>query len=817
MTQARARILTRFKSVTLRIALLLPISLALGLTQAPTAWAKPPISQYIDYNTFEFLVRKCTWALRDVNQVIGNDPNLFFGGGGLRGVIGYIYNSVEKRIPASSLCNKFIGNVENFTQHGADKDLYVRPGYQHVGNKGGWDILSAEFAAASREAGGTAIEKVQVRPDEIVDPFGALHSYYNGELKYIDVPESQFAKFRQSSGNAGLSSNRKTALLLRWLRFAADLPGVTLTQDQIKMANKILTDEILNGQIEPGNYWVAKALKKNFTSHGVHHFDNWKDLFTTIPLGCYLGDLGYFVVNGHHNVPLAKLFPAEDCAEARVKLYTEALRKDIPDYQIADHRISVPDSAARVVSDETARAYLKEVAKAAPQLTDHPNPGMLPAATYTSHPLTTALIRKLSAHQTPENLAVIKELRPIYQRMLENPMPGTAEALGFDVLRALDLVDEKTLEKWTSGPLFIYSDRADEKLELLHKKNPEAARAVIRKILEGKISSDAAWIPFSRILSKPESPLAKDLGSELNRNFDIFFDHIAPEHNIGQGALNVLVSAKKMISEENQKKFAVHVAKSFAATNSSTNTEIMNLMLNLVLNDQPQMLDFLAPEDLKRLVDKHFKTDAAINDLKRFANADRRPPTITSLYTMDPDFVNYLQYGNTKHPKLIPYFAQAKEELYQAVTQFMHSPNVSSEEAWHLVRSCKVLRLFQGAEHDLLKEYASRFGTLDHFISNRDFFDWDAREQFPSAREYFRQNLNAHPEFFEGPTTEAKLPFEDLKRLLGFWSLSDEFEVITKGYGNKKTIQVLPKEDSWKRTLYKTICKPAEKQLTHSK
>jgi hypothetical protein len=816
MTRVRRHILKLLKSVPNRIAILLPVLLALGMIQSEVAWAKPPISRYIDYPTFEYLVKKCTGALKDVNQVIGKDPNLFFGGGGLRGVIAYIYRSVEQGFPSSSLCNQYIGTVENFTQYGADKDLYVRPGYHHIGKKGGWDILSAEFAAASRQAGGAAIEKVQVRPNELVDPFGALRAYYQGELKYIDIPESQFAKFRSSTGDAGLASNRKTALLLRWLRFASELPGVTLTGEQLKMANDVLTDEILHGQIEPGNYWVAKALKKNFWSHGVHHFDNWKEFFTGIPVGCYLGDLEYFVVNGHANVPLSQIFSAEECAEAKVKLHTEALRRGIPAYQIANHQLPINLSVMRSVSDETARNYLKEVARAALLLTDHPNPGMLPGATYTSHPLTAALINSISSRETPENLAVLKELKPVYQRILKNASPGTEEALDFDVLRALDLIDEKTLEKWTSEPHFILFVKAEEKLELLHKKNPEKARAAIRRVIDANFTDDSVWNTFLSILSKPQSELAKDLGAEINRNFGVFLKRVVPERNRGKGTLNLLASAKDMISEENQKQFAARAAKLAESTSLSGNNEVMDQMLRMVM-DQPQTFEFLPAEDLKRLIYNRFKIDAALNDLKRFASPGQRPPTITSLYKLDPVFVGFLKQGATRSPQLDPYFARSREELYRAVTEFMHSPHVASEEAWSLLQTCKVLNLFRGANHDLLKEYASRFGTLKDFTHMRSFFDWNVREMYPSAADYVRANLAANPEFFKGSVEDAKAPFQDLKTLLSFWGLEDEFDIIAKGHGKNRTITVLPKEDSWKRTLFKAICKPAEKKLNHSK
>jgi hypothetical protein len=267
VASTRKNVIRRFYAAT-KIGLL---ALALSLAPFQPLLATPV--KNVTYEQFEQLLKEKTAQIPELQELwswraSSNEP-VYLGGGILRGLLKWL----EIKLRHSSFEQVRQTTVptvqELLIQKNADMDLYHdrygKAWFQnHMPQYGDWDILTKDFREQSIEAGGPAIEKIRVSPDQVEDPLGGLRAFYEGKLPYVDVPEKVFKKFRGERGT--LNSNMKSALVLRELRFANEMPSVEIDEDTSRRLHAAVDSELT--RIQPRNYWIQKTLKKFHASTG---------------------------------------------------------------------------------------------------------------------------------------------------------------------------------------------------------------------------------------------------------------------------------------------------------------------------------------------------------------------------------------------------------------------------------------------------------------------------------------------------------------------------------------------------------------------
>jgi hypothetical protein len=287
------RSLRGLKQTFLSVVLLL-VLLFLGSAGAICAPVKNA-----SYEEFQSLVRESVAKIPDLNplwqwRANHNEP-VYFGGGGLRGLLKWLEYQL-RHASVDQVRAMRVPKMDHLISEWADKDIYhdkvdsnwFKSNFPAYGD---WDVLTRSFYDSSLEAGGPGIEKVRVNPSQIDDPFGGLAAFYKGELNYVDAPEEVFRKFRGASPS-GLSENYKAALVMRTLRFANDMPSVTLDKETLAVMKAAVESE--QHLVAANNYWLQKSLYKLYLSNGKNSRKTIKAL-DSVGLTKTLATNGYYL------------------------------------------------------------------------------------------------------------------------------------------------------------------------------------------------------------------------------------------------------------------------------------------------------------------------------------------------------------------------------------------------------------------------------------------------------------------------------------------------------------------------------------------
>jgi hypothetical protein len=333
--------------------------LALTLTLAHCSSLLAAPVKNVTYEQFEQLVKEKTAEIPELQTLWSWRANhhepVYLGGGILRGLLKWL----EENLRDSSFENvrkMAAPRIEELLiQKDADWDLYHdRVGAdwfkENMPEYGSWDILTREFREQSIEAGGPTIEKIRVSPNQVEDPLGGLKAFYEGKLTYIDVPEWTFRKFRGTK--KALSTNMKSALVLRELRFANEIPSAELDEETKLLLRSVVKSELK--RIKPQNYWIQKSLKKFHASTG-GSVERTMKLLREYGLAGALAKNGYYLEEGSSGTAAAKKyvllqFSPDEISNKDFKAFKRSTNDIAANIEGMKYLLSKADNIERVVS-----------------------------------------------------------------------------------------------------------------------------------------------------------------------------------------------------------------------------------------------------------------------------------------------------------------------------------------------------------------------------------------------------------------------------------------------------------------------------------
>ncbi|MBC7386512.1 MAG: hypothetical protein H7301_10185 [Cryobacterium sp.] len=224
----------------------------------PSVFARP-LDGVVTYAQFETLLKLKSGDIPDLAPLRTAgvwDPkwkDVYVSGGCLRGLSHWIYD----RLQTQSYSEVALLPVPEISQllriSWSDRDLVAPDALVEklkTQMTSGWDVLSESFQNESTVAGGPGLDKSRVNPFRVVDPLNGLKDYYHGRIV-----------FHEASGSINgeqLKENSVTAMALRYLREAVDLPELHTTTESLARVAKAGESE----RLSPNNYWVNKALHK---------------------------------------------------------------------------------------------------------------------------------------------------------------------------------------------------------------------------------------------------------------------------------------------------------------------------------------------------------------------------------------------------------------------------------------------------------------------------------------------------------------------------------------------------------------------------
>ncbi len=750
------------------------VLLLVALLPASPARGERPISAFMDLATLRFLVRKCTNAIREVNQIFANDPSraLFFGGGGLRGTLAYIYQQSARGFRRDQLCNEFIGSITDFIQEGADKDLFLREGYKLVGSKQGWDVLLSSFWKESRKAGGAAIEKVLVRPDEIDDPFDALAAYHRGESPFINVPESVFAAYRSSQNADGLRDNRKTALILRWLRFNEDLPGLKVTSQQLREAAEIVYTEIASNQLTHNNYWVEKSLKKHFSTMLTRYFDgtNSSDRFWTryldslfqVGIGCHFAKLGYSIRYRNRDYRFRDTFTLDRCIEHALRVQLRGARQYILRSELPKEYRSLSLPAGARIDSALANEWLDVTS------TELRNrvAGSLNAPIEASY----AFQREtLTAYLYATDSAAKAKFAAAFAAWVDSPLAEDARywsMFSFAAFQRAGLDSAEMVRRAVAVGVF------EGEAKLIEQFAETDPAAVARNAYEDTLNGGRRYLGFRR-LADGSVGQAADRG--LNQRFRDLLTDNAPE-GISAAWIAWVQDATRagaIISEENLK---------LLAAQSESNERALDLARRL-FSDRLVLTEFYRKLSPKRQLSIAYEEVGRTQFLARLT-----PGKVALLGDKPPfslEFMAYLADGTGTDSEL---YSRVRGAAYADLLAAMTDAPFGALEAWELLRFGARLHPLDWRETDLLTLYLQKYVAPTDLAILATLASDPHIRKYPRIREFVRDSLAS-----AGPvsgTTRARGTGKNLRKLhadiatlLLEHGLEKDFEPLLSGVG----------------------------------
>ncbi|MBC7386510.1 MAG: hypothetical protein H7301_10175 [Cryobacterium sp.] len=755
------------------------------VTAATQAHAGPPISTWVDLPTFKFLVRKCTNAIQDLNPRFVEDPNVFFGGGGLRGVVAYIYRNLQLGYTSDQLCNKWIGNVDQFTQAGADKDLFIREGFKAPENKQGWDMLDSAFWIESRKAGGAAIEKVQVRNDELRDPFDALAAYHRGELLFIDAPEDQFAKYRGNRGG-GLRGNSKTALLLRWLRFSEDLPGVKISDAQWDMAAGIVFEEISHSQIETDSYWIAKALKKQFLSLATLYgrqndfWEKWKKPFIRMGLAGELSTRNYEVINGTTHLPLKSIFLASDLYESKLRFQMEGFAKghrfsSFPKaYQSSEYHLKI--------SPELARDYVRTATQ---ELVNYlfttPISGYVDGL-LAGQPAVFSAYRKMEAGKDKSLFEEVFTKLLSFPRFADDPFWAK---IRYEWVSATPLLTDALMQRMVSSrkPEMI-SDQLDH-ARLLSASATRFPNSKINHVTDFIEKMEPIhWKEFLHSDTRPEildfiSQKSNALIFRAVEGDEKALNSLRASGTLNDVSLLASPTAFKLVAE--------------GMIRGEKNTDRVAAM-------------YTSNANLWTLFSQKTSQESRLAFTLREIGFEKFKETLHKKKLSDPElstyfsasFQDYLEDDSLSFV-LANEFRLARKAIFSEIEATLAAPDANQEFSWKLVKESIPFRSATGST-DLLEMYLDRFGVFSELEPVTVFLN--VPRGFPSEKEFLFQNLIAHPKQVTKQGQKTRALYERTRNLLNRYQLDESFDLLLTDFP-PRSVSVLPTKKGLSRALHR--------------
>ncbi|MBC7386513.1 MAG: hypothetical protein H7301_10190 [Cryobacterium sp.] len=219
------------------------------------------LKNLVTYSQFETLLKLKSSELTELKPLWDKqrfDPRwrrIYLSGGTLRGLAHWVHESLQTH-SYDEFVNLPVPSIANLLRiTWSDRDLVVPDDQAPLVASllgGGWDVLSESFQLESTLAGGPGLDKSRVNPYELVDPLHGMVDFYEGKLT-----------FHQPSGMVSgrlLTGNSQTAMALRFLREAIDLPELVPDAESMEQIRAIGRREVL----PTNNYWLEKALHKLF-------------------------------------------------------------------------------------------------------------------------------------------------------------------------------------------------------------------------------------------------------------------------------------------------------------------------------------------------------------------------------------------------------------------------------------------------------------------------------------------------------------------------------------------------------------------------
>ncbi|MBC7386511.1 MAG: hypothetical protein H7301_10180 [Cryobacterium sp.] len=764
--------------------------------------AEPPISTWVDLPTFQFLIRKCSNAIIDVSPYIQH-KKYFFGGGGLRGTIAYIYRMLQAGSTPKQLCNGWIGNINQFTQAGADKDLFIREGFTAPADKDGWDMLDSSFWIESQKAGGAAIEKVQVRNDELRDPFGALAAYHKGELLFINVPEEQFVNYR-GGRRGGLTGNSKTALLLRWLRFSEDLPGITVTKDQWDQASEIVFDEIMHSQIETESYWIAKALKKEFVSFATPYgretgfWEKWKRPFIRMGLAGELSARNYEIINGTSHIPLQEIFSATDLYESKLQFQLNGFNKGLrrtsfpKSYQSSEYNLKI--------SPELARDYVRIATQ---ELFDY---------------LFTTPIFGHAADLLAGQPAIFSA----YQKM----EAGKDKSLF-----------EKVFAQFLSMPAF----ESDPFWASIHDEwvsgTPLLSDVLVHRMAENQKAAQAGYGIDHANVSPAQSTHFPD---PHQLPLDDFLEKIPAEQwkeldypGVQQKILNFIrrkanLLVTKALSGDEKSFGRLSAGETLLSISELLSPAIFEAVGKaLIVGDKSadRLAEmFASRENLWRFFAKKTSSESRLAFVSRQIGFENFQAALQMRATSDQTLENFFPpifrrflAEDSAYFLFSNEYMMAREAAFLQIASAIDNPNTDQSFAWKMVKESIPFRAHSGASHsasasiDLLERYSNRFGSHPSLLSVIDFLQ--KPQGFPSDKDFLIKNLITHPKIESKSAEGTRSVYYSIQTILEVYGLANQFDVLLPNF-LLRSVSVRPTEIGFRRSMQKD-CTNLLKRFIH--